>query len=298
MIEPYVAALLDTIIPFLPKDPGTFGIDTPLPRTTIWSSTSVTLPAPGVFQPKFFAVLKGVKVLSIGDNHFSLGAGDCAASSFGLPYLGHLAQASLTSPFIAVSLDLDIELLNGVLLDMPKSSSGWTCPAAGGRLEGALGGVFVRLIGLLATPDDAGILWKPYERELYYRLLQGPMGDTLRQVGRHDHRLRQIKTAADWLSLHPDEPVVISELAATVGMSPTSFYRHFKAVTGYSPLAFQRHLRLLEARRLLVVGTNNVSTVALTVGYASPAQFSREYKAMFGVPPTADQRSSDRMARH
>jgi AraC-like DNA-binding protein len=77
-------------------------------------------------------------------------------------------------------------------------------------------------------------------------------------------------------------------LAASAGMSATSFHRHFKAVTGFSPLAFQRHIRLLEARKLLAAGTANVSRVAYEVGYVSPSQFSREYKSMFGKSPVAD----------
>lgn len=84
------------------------------------------------------------------------------------------------------------------------------------------------------------------------------------------------------------KPIVISELAASVGMSVTSFHRHFKAVTGYSPLAFQRQMRLLEARKLLAAGGMAVERVAYEIGYQSPSQFSREYKSMFGNAPLAD----------
>ena len=127
-----------------------------------------------------------------------------------------------------------------------------------------------------------------YESELYYRLLQSAMGGTLRQIVERNDRVRQIKAAADWLGAHNDEPVIIQELAASAGMSVTSFHRHFKAVTGYSPLAFQRQMRLLEARKLLVAGSTNVARVAFEVGYQSPAQFSREYKNMFGNSPLID----------
>lgn len=89
-------------------------------------------------------------------------------------------------------------------------------------------------------------------------------------------------------SANQEKPFVVSELAASVGMSLTSFHRHFKAVTGYSPIAFQRHVRLLEARKLLAAGSANVSGAAYAVGYASTSQFSREYKRMFGTPPMVD----------
>jgi AraC-like DNA-binding protein len=235
----------------------------------------------------FYAVLQGKKVLRLGEQRFELAAGECAASSFGLPFTAQVEDATPAQPYAAICLDLDVDLLVEVMLDMPKVEDRWVCSAAGGRLDGAVGDALVRLVGLLSASDDRTMLGRPYERELYYRLLQSPMGDTLRQLGQRDSRLRQIKTVADWLTANADKPVAMSDLAASVGMSLTSFHRHFKAVTGFSPLAFQRQMRLLEARRHLLAGGVSVSRVAYAVGYVSPSQFSREYKRLFGMPPAA-----------
>ena len=112
------------------------------------------------------------------------------------------------------------------------------------------------------------------QRELCYRLLQGPLGDTVRQVGRRGSRFAQIRAAAEWIGANAAKPLRVGRLAADVGMSATSLHRHFKAVTGYSPLAYQRTLRLLEARRLLLAGVAPITTTAVSVGYASPSQFS------------------------
>lgn len=171
---------------------------------------------------------------------------------------------------------------------MPKRDDRWTCAVAAGDLNGPVGEVLARLVGLLRTPGDVGMLASHYEAELYYRLLQSPMGDTLCQIGQRNDRFQQLKTAADWLAANHSEPMHIPDLAAAAGMSVTSFHRHFKAVTGFSPLAFQRHIRLVEARKLLAAGTANVSRVAYQLGYHSPSQFSREYKSMFGSSPVAD----------
>jgi len=286
--------LLDYVTPFVTRAPGTFGRDTPVPRLRVWSSTRTTPPTPAMFKPMFYAVLRGSKMLTIGGREFELAAGRCMASSFGLPYVGALAGASSAAPYVALSLDLDVDLLVDVMLDMPKGDDRWVCSAAAGDLEGSVGEAFARLVGLVASPEARPVLGRPFEIELYYRLLQSPMGDTLRQLGQRDGRLRQIKTAADWLVAHQDKPLAVSALAASVGMSLTSFHRHFKAVTGYSPLAFQRHIRLLEARRLLAAGGMTVSSVAYAVGYVSPSQFSREYKTTFGTPPVTDQARPDR----
>lgn len=287
-IQPAVTRLLNAVTPFVTRHPGTFVRETPVPRLKIWSSTRPAPPTPALFEPMFYVVLQGTKVLHIGGTRFALTTGDCAASSFGLPYVGEVAEASAAAPYIAISLELNVGMLANVMLDMPKVEDRWVCSAAGSTLTGSLGDAFCRLVGLMATPDDLAILGRHYEIELYYRLLQSPMGDTLRQLGQRDDRHRQIKNAADWLQANPDKPVIVSELATSVGMSLTSFHRHFKAVTGYSPLAFQRHIRLLEARRLLAAGGVSVSRVAYAVGYVSPSQFSREYKTMFGGPPADD----------
>lgn len=282
-----VDRLLDEVWPFVTRLPGANAVETSAPRLTVWSSTRATPPTPAMFKPMFYAVLQGTKVLRLGEKRFELSAGECAASSFGLPFTAQLKNATPSSPYVAICLDLDVDLLVEVMLDMPKVEDRWVCSTAGGQLDGAVGEAFVRLVGLLRAPEDRTILGRQYERELYFRLLQSEMGDTLRQLGQRDDRLRHIKTAADWLTINADKAVVISDLATSVGMSLTSFHRHFKAVTGYSPLAFQRRMRLLEARRLLLAGGVAITRIAYAVGYMSPSQFSREYKRMFGEPPAA-----------
>ncbi|AJY48289.1 transcriptional regulator [Martelella endophytica] len=268
--------------------PGPVGRATPVPRLTVWASTSDTSKISAVFEPMFYVVLRGTKVLTMGANRFELRPGASAASSFGLPYSHELTGATRELPYVGISLHLDIDRLARVALDMPRQEERWSCAVAADDLSGVVGKAFVRLVGLVNTPDDIAVLAPLYERELYYRLLQGPMGSTLRQVVERDERGRQIKAAADWLGVNNNAPVAISDLAASAGMSVTSFHRHFKAVTGYSPLAFQRQMRLLEARKLLSAGGASVASVAYEVGYQSPSQFSREYKAKFGSAPSAD----------
>src|SRR3546814_17505745 len=74
----------------------------------------------------------------------------------------------------------------------------------------------------------------------------------------------------------------VEQLAETARMSPSSFHQHFKALTSMTPLQYQKQLRLLEARRLMVVDGSNVSEAAYQVGYESASKFSREYTRMFG----------------
>ena len=84
------------------------------------------------------------------------------------------------------------------------------------------------------------------------------------------------------------QPLRIEDLASIANMSPSSFHYHFKQVTSMSPLNYQKQLRLLEARRLMLVEKSTAATAADRVGYESPSQFSREYARMFGAPPIRD----------
>jgi transcriptional regulator GlxA family with amidase domain len=71
-------------------------------------------------------------------------------------------------------------------------------------------------------------------------------------------------------------------------MSVTSFHRHFKALTRVTPIQYQKQLRLVEARRILDAGADNVTGAAFAVGYESAAQFSRNYARFYGLPPKRD----------
>jgi AraC-like DNA-binding protein len=280
--------LLDVLAPHFAGEPGPADRPTSVPRLTVRTSRVPTKPVSSVFEPTFYAVLQGTKVLTMGANRFEMAAGTCVASSFGLPYSHQIAVASHDNPYVEASLRLDVNMLTRVMLDMPKREDRWTCAVAAGDLSGVVGDAFVSLVDLANAPDDVAMLAPYRESELYYRLLQSSMGDTLRQIGLRNDRVRQIKAAADWLGSHNREPVAIADVAARAGMSITSFHRHFKGVTGHSPLAFQRHMRLMEAKKLLAAGGTNVARVAFEVGYQSPSQFSREYKGMFGSSPAVD----------
>ena len=70
-----------------------------------------------------------------------------------------------------------------------------------------------------------------------------------------------------------------------VHMAPSTFHRHFKAVTQMSPLQYQKRLRLTAAQRLMMTEGLDAATAAYRVGYRSPAQFSRDYGKLFNESP-------------
>jgi transcriptional regulator GlxA family with amidase domain len=146
----------------------------------------------------------------------------------------------------------------------------------------------VRMVRLLDRPDDRAVLAPMVEREILWRLLTGPVGPGLAQIGIADSGTSQVSRAVRWITEHYDEPFRVEDLADSCGLSPSAFHRKFQSVTALSPIQFQKHLRLHQARLLLMTGSPDVASVAHRVGYDSATQFNREYRRAFGAPPGRD----------
>ena len=282
------SAMLIPLIAAAARHASRLGLPTAIPRLTIWSAPVPSDPVPALFEPEFYLLLQGAKRLEFGGKWIAFEPGTCAIASVGLPFTSQVIKARPELPYLGVELRLDPRVISGLLMGTPdradEPSGAISVAEADDGVLDSLG----RLLGLLDTPADIPVLAAQFEREVCYRLLQSPPGARLRQMGGQNARFGQIRTAAKWIRENADQPINIRRLAASVGMSVTSFHRHFKAVTEHTPLAYQRYIRLLEARRRLASGSASVTETAFSTGYCSASQFSREYKKTFGVPPIRD----------
>jgi AraC-like DNA-binding protein len=232
-------------------------------------------------------VLQGAKQLIIGDRVLRYDTASYFVASLDLPVTGCVIEASPTEPYVALSLALDCDALAGLLAELPDGPTADPTGFAVSAVTPELLDACSRLLKLLDTPEDIPVLAPMLEREIHYRLLQGPQGGLLRQAARADSRLSQVRQAIGWLRSHYQRPIRIEALADLAGMSPASFHRHFRAATAMSPLQYQKSLRLQEARRLLIANAD-AGRAGYAVGYESASQFSREYTRMFGAPPSRD----------
>lgn len=118
--------------------------------------------------------------------------------------------------------------------------------------------------------------------------MNGPQGDTVRQIGVDAGRLSTASNAIRLIQAGYDQTLQMDHLAHTVGISVSSLNRHFRAVTALSPLQYQKQLRLQKARMHLIAEPDSIAAIGHAVGYDSASQFSREYRRMFGRPPRED----------
>ena len=266
---------------------------TRLPRVEIRTGSRLTPPLPAIYPTMVCFVLQGAKRLTLGRRRLRYRGESYMLLSAELPITGQVIEATERAPYLAVSLLIEPAAIAGLVLDVPAPRAATTGaePSSGlgiGALTPDLQEPLLRLLRLLDTPDDIRVLAPLAERELFYRLLQGPHGALLRQLAVGDSRLSQVRRAIAWIRADVARPLRVEALAAHVGMSPSSFHRHFKAVTGLSPLQYQKQIRLQEARQRLLGAPGDVTSVALAVGYESTSQFTREYGRLFGLPPARD----------
>jgi AraC-like DNA-binding protein len=201
-----------------------------------------------------------------------------------------VTEASAACPFLGIGIRIDPAEIAAMLLDAataagpPARPPGIAVASAGAPLLDAL----AHLAGLLDTPGDARILAPLYRREVLWRLLTGPHGTVVRQVGLADGNLAHITRTVQWIRDHHRDAIRIGQLAALASMSESTFHRHFRAVTHMTPIQYQKAVRLQKARLALVSGSHDVAEAAHAVGYDSVSQFSREYRRHFGAPPGRD----------
>jgi AraC-like DNA-binding protein len=246
-----------------------------------------------LYEPVLCLILRGRKQVSIGDRTLSFGPGECLLVSHDLPVCSRITNA----PYLALVLKVDVAAIRKLDEEVASSAQGGERARAAEthRADPGLLDALHRYLALADSPADAKVLGPLVSKEIHYRLLVGPLGGMLRNLIHHDSNASAIARAIGHIRGDIRSPIAIPDLARQVGMSASSFHKHFKTITSTTPLQYQKELRLLEARRLLRTGGASVTTAAFDVGYESPSQFSREYARKFGVPPSQDMANGPRL---
>lgn len=245
-----------------------------------------------VYDPMINLILQGSKTMTVGDSTLRYDPATYFVMSIELPAVGTVHPAASGEPYLAVSLTLDPTVLSTLLTDLPKPADrhekdpAFSVAAVTPELMDA----WVRMLRLMGKPDAIAALAPAYEREILFRVLQGPHGWMLREIAAPDTALARVNTAIQWIRREFAEPIRVESLAQKAAMSVSAFHRHFKAVTTLSPLQYQKRVRLLHARMLMVASGRSVTAAAFEVGYESPTQFSRDYARVFGLAPASDTR--------
>jgi AraC-like DNA-binding protein len=258
----------------------------PMPGLLLLRQSCPTSFEASLYEPVLCLILQGRKAVSLGEQTLSFGPGECLLVSNDLPVRSRITKA----PYLALVFELDLASIRKLYDEVAESALGSERARAAvtHRADPELLDALYRYLALADSPADAKVLGPLVSKEIHYRLLVAPFGGMLRCLIRHDSNASAVARAIGYIRADLPAPIAIPELARRVGMSASSFHKHFKTITSATPLQYQKELRLLEARRLLRAGGASVTGAAFEVGYESPSQFSREYARKFGVLPSRE----------
>jgi AraC family transcriptional regulator len=100
----------------------------------------------------------------------------------------------------------------------------------------------------------------------------------------------KVRRVSDLMKQSLTENLTLTELAASVELSPYHFLRAFKASVGASPHSYQIQLRLDRARDLLETTRLSVREIAAQVGYEDPGYLARLFRKHLGTTPASYRR--------
>ncbi len=244
-----------------------------------------------VFKPAFCVIAEGSKQVLLGEELFRYDPGHYLISTIDLPIVSHVVEATPERPYLSLRLDLDASVVAGVMMESGLETKKGDVSVKAmdvSAIDADMLDAVVRLVRLLDTPHEAGMLVPLIIREIVYRLLKGEQGARLSHLLPAGGDTRRISKAVEQLRRNIDQPLIIENVARQLGMSVSGFHHHFKSVTAMSPLQFQKQIRLQEARRLMLGEDLDAASAGFRVGYEDPSYFSRDYKKLFGAPPQRD----------
>ena len=268
------------------------GAGTPIQGLRLHRCSAPTAPLHTAYTPSYTLVIQGTKSLVLGGEAYRYGVGQYLLTSVELPVASWVVEASGDMPYFCLCLDLKMDRLHDLM-----ARTG--IQPATGSIDGIRGlainhaspdliDATTRLVRLLDSPQDIAAMAPLIEQEILYRLLTGPDSPRLVQIAMAETHGSRIATAVNWLRENYHRPLRVEDLCDQVGMSPSSFHHHFKAVTALTPVQYQKKLRLHEARRLMLSEGLDAGDAGYRVGYQSPSQFSREYSRLYGMSPARD----------
>lgn len=266
---------------------------TALPSVRILRSNRALSRTPVLYDPGIVIVCQGRKRGYFGEQLYLYDEQHYLAVSVPVPFSME-TEATPERPLLALYLHLDFTVAAELAAQIDREGTAEPVRAPQSMMstpmDEAMQASVLRFLEVMHRPLEAAVLGPGLLRELYFRVLTGAQGASMRealamrgQFGRIGRSLRLIHAAYA-------QPLDVAQLAGEAGMSTPSFHSHFKAITQVSPMQYLKSTRLHQARLLMVRQDLTAEAAGHAVGYTSASQFSREFKRLFGATPAAETR--------
>ena len=245
---------------------------------------------PVLYDPGIVILCQGRKRGYLGDEVYVYDAQHYLVVSVPVPFTME-TDASAAEPMLALYMRLDFKLASELLLQVDEALGATSAPPKGmyaSPMDDPLRASTLRLLQAMSDPLDAQILGPALVREIYYRILTGEQGGSMRAALNRQGHFGKVTRAIRKIHRCYQQHLDVESLAQEASMSVPNFHLHFRSVTDSSPMQYVKSTRLHQARLLMLRHDMSASSAAFNVGYESASQFSREFKRFFGRTPLAE----------
>ena len=270
---------------------------TALPDVRLLRSNRPLTRTPVLYDPGIVIVCQGRKRGVLGKQIYLYDEQHYLAVSVPVPFTME-TDASADKPLLAIYLRLDFSVVAELLLQLDELGVHADAEPKGmlsTPLDENLSLSVLRFLEAISEPVAARVLGPALVREIYFRVLTGEQGPSMRAALTRQGQFGKIARALRKIHQCFSEPLDVTQLAGEASMSVPSFHAHFKAVTNTSPMQYLKSTRLHQARLLMLRQHVTAAVASAQVGYESTSQFSREFKRLFGLSPVDE---VERMRRH
>lgn len=149
-----------------------------------------------------------------------------------------------------------------------------------GNIQGELDTCLKKLYSISAKPNkNKEFLLDLYGQELVYYLVQIK---GIQQVIKFEDN-NPIHKSINYIQDNIRQPICIKQLAYDLNMSEANFCNSFKKIIGVTPREYITNLKLTQAKDMLK--NQNVTEVALDLGYENISHFIEIFKNKYGITP-------------
>lgn len=251
---------------------------------------------PVLYDPGVVIVCQGRKRGFLGDTVYVYDAQHYLAVSVPVPFSME-TEASAAKPLLAIYFRLDFKVAADLMLQLDERDAGVPAEPRGMMstpLDAKLSATVLRFLEAMSVPLEAELLGPALVREIYFHVLTGEQGGSMRAALTAQGQFARIARVIRKIHACYREPLDVGQLALEANMSVPTLHSHFKAVTRTSPMQYLKSTRLHQARLLMVRNEVTAALASVQVGYESASQFSREFKRLFGRSPVEE---AERMRR-
>ncbi|HEY9075277.1 MAG TPA: substrate-binding domain-containing protein [Anaerolineaceae bacterium] len=96
---------------------------------------------------------------------------------------------------------------------------------------------------------------------------------------------RMVLKAMAYIHTHYSEPILRNDIASYIGVSERHLTRSFHQEVGLTPVTYLNRYRIQQAKLLLESGNQNITNIAMDVGFSSSGYFTRVFREEVGISP-------------